>query len=160
VMAAAREAKDIRCYIELHIEQGPVLEKEGLDIGVVSGIAGIARCEFRFRGQTNHAGSTAMDDRKDALHAAASFVDRAYRLIGENVATRMTFGTIEIKPNALNVVPGVAVLQLEIRDPSSQACAALRLECVELAHEIAKSMGICWRRLFSTTIAPSRWMMP
>ncbi|HEV2033599.1 MAG TPA: Zn-dependent hydrolase [Candidatus Dormibacteraeota bacterium] len=107
---------DIRAFMELHIEQGPVLERAGVPLGVVSGIAGIERVVATFSGQADHAGTTPMGARHDALCAAADVV-----LAIESLASRGdggsvgTAGRIEVLPGALNVIPGHARLWAEFR---------------------------------------------
>ncbi len=113
-----RRAKgSIAAYIELHIEQGGILEKEHLDIGVVEGIVGIHRWEVIIDGFQNHAGTTAMPDRHDALLSAGRFIDSVHRIITSEPGRQVgTVGKIQVFPNAPNVVPGKVVCALEIRD--------------------------------------------
>ncbi|MFQ5791680.1 MAG: Zn-dependent hydrolase [Acidobacteriota bacterium] len=114
---ARRRRGDIAAYLELHIEQGAVLETEGIDIGVVEGIVGIKRWNVTIRGFANHAGTTPMDQRQDALWAAAMFIVAVRRIVttvpGRHVGT---VGQIQAFPGAPNVIPGRAVLSLELRD--------------------------------------------
>jgi N-carbamoyl-L-amino-acid hydrolase len=108
---------DLTAFLELHIEQGGKLEAQGIDIGVVQGIVGIERWAVTVEGFANHAGTTPMDQRRDALLAAARFVDAANRIVrsepGRQVAT---VGTIAAEPGAANVIAGRASLTLEMRD--------------------------------------------
>ena len=108
---------DVAGYLELHIEQGAVLENRGIDIGVVEGIVGLKRWFVNVEGFANHAGTTPMNDRRDALVAAARFVQAVNRVArttpGRQVAT---VGRIEASPGAPNVVPGSVEMTLEIRD--------------------------------------------
>ena len=117
-LAEARRAKgDVATYIELHIEQGGNLERERIDIGVVQGIVGIHRWDVTVSGVQNHAGSTPMDLRHDAMLSAARFVDMVNRVVraepGRQVAT---VGRLEAFPGAPNVIPGKVVCILEMRD--------------------------------------------
>lgn len=102
--------------IELHIEQGSVLEQVGVELGIVTALPGIHRFSVQVKGREGHAGTTPMAQRRDALAGAAIIVTRvnewARSLDGEVVAT---FGTITITPNAMNVIPGKAMLGLEVR---------------------------------------------
>lgn len=115
--AARRQAGSIAGYLELHIEQGGRLEQEKIDIGVVEGIVGILQSEVTIEGFANHAGTTPMDQRHDALLSAARFIDKVHQ-----VATSMpgrqvgTVGWIKVEPGAYNVVPGKVVFGLELRD--------------------------------------------
>jgi beta-ureidopropionase / N-carbamoyl-L-amino-acid hydrolase len=114
---AKRAPAEIEAYVELHIEQGALLEAAKIDIGVVEGIVGIRWWDVTVNGFANHAGTTPMDKRHDALLSAAEFV-----LAVNRVATSMpgrqvaTVGRIRAEPGAPNVVPGKVVLSLEIRD--------------------------------------------
>ena len=119
--AAARPRGAHHCYLELHIEQGGTLERENIPVGVVEGIVAIDRYEVTVTGFANHAGTTAMADRQDAL-LAASHVTIAVRDIvssepGEQVGT---VGRLEGIPNAPNVIPGVVRLTIELRDLSTE----------------------------------------
>jgi beta-ureidopropionase / N-carbamoyl-L-amino-acid hydrolase len=107
----------IAAFLELHIEQGAVLDQRGTDIGIVEGIVGIRRWAVTVEGFANHAGTTPMDQRQDALLAAARFIDAANR-ITRSVAGRQvaTVGTIAAEPGAANVIAGRARLTLEMRD--------------------------------------------
>ena len=117
--AMQRELDSVAGYLELHIEQGAILHNRGIDMGVVEGIVGIKRWNVTVTGFANHAGTTPMNDRRDALVAAARFIlavdDVATNTPGRQVAT---VGRIAPSPGAPNVVPGEATLSLEIRDLS------------------------------------------
>jgi N-carbamoyl-L-amino-acid hydrolase len=115
--AARRQPGSIAGYFELHIEQGGGLEREKIDIGVVEGIVGILHSDVTIEGFANHAGTTPMDQRRDALLSAARFIDNVNRLVtavpGRQVGT---IGWIKVEPGAYNVIPGKVVLGLELRD--------------------------------------------
>jgi N-carbamoyl-L-amino-acid hydrolase len=112
-----RAKGDIAAYVEMHIEQGGILDAEKLNIGIVEGIVGIRRWDVIVTGFANHAGTTPMDQRRDALVAAARFIDAvsttARRIPGRQVAT---IGKIRAFPGAPNVIPGRVECTLEIRD--------------------------------------------
>lgn len=115
--AARRRLGEIAAYVELHIEQGGILESTGMDIGVVEGIVGIEQWTVTVEGFANHAGTTPMDRRHDALLAAARFVQAVNEIIrGEPGRQVGTVGQIRALPGAPNVIPGRVVLSLEIRD--------------------------------------------
>ena len=120
--AALRDAGDTAAFVELHIEQGPVLETRQLPIGVVTNIVGIRRVQITITGQPDHAGTTPMDIRRDALVGAARVIDaahrRASRLSGNPHYVVATVGRIAITPNAANAVPGQAQMTLEVRSDS------------------------------------------
>ena len=107
--AATAVRRDLDVFVELHVEQGPVLEDHGPRLGVVTTIAGTAHLEITVRGQADHAGAMAMDRRKDAFLGASAMslaiADAAVRMGHPAVAT---VGTIEVEPSQVNVVPGLA----------------------------------------------------
>jgi beta-ureidopropionase / N-carbamoyl-L-amino-acid hydrolase len=115
--SARRKPGSIAGYLELHIEQGGTLEREKLDIGVVEGIVGILHSDVTIEGFANHAGTTPMDQRRDALLAAARFIEKVNQIVtsvpGRQVGTA---GWIKVSPGAYNVVPGKVSLGLELRD--------------------------------------------
>ena len=114
---SVKKKGDIACYIELHIEQGGLLEKAGKQIGVVQGIVGLRWFEVTIVGFANHAGATPMDQRQDAMLAAAKFtvaVNDAVRAEpGRQVAT---VGRMVVSPNTTNVIPGQVVMTVDLRD--------------------------------------------
>jgi N-carbamoyl-L-amino-acid hydrolase len=116
---------DVAAFFELHIEQGPVLEAEGREVGVVTHIAGIRRLALTFKGQAAHAGTTPLDLRQDALVAASRFVlDLRRALTGARAAGAFviaTVGQINVAPNAPNVVPGEAQLVVDLRSDVAEA---------------------------------------
>ena len=113
--------RPMRAYLELHIEQGPVLEEEGLSVGVVEGIVAIAWSRLTLRGVQDHAGPTPMRIRRDALVAAADVV-RAVRAIPAQVSpeTVATVGRLEVSPNITNAIPGKILMSVDLRDPSDE----------------------------------------
>jgi acetylornithine deacetylase/succinyl-diaminopimelate desuccinylase-like protein len=119
------------CFLELHVEQGPVLERQGAPLGVVTAIAAMARGEQVFEGEAGHAGTTPMAGRNDALCAAAEYVlhvrDAAARIDGA-VAT---VGRIEVEPDAVNVIPARVRLTVDARAPDRERLDAL-LQALEL----------------------------
>ena len=112
-----RRTGDIAAYVELHIEQGGVLEKTHTDIGVVEGIVGIGRWDVTVEGFANHAGTTPMDQRHDAMLSAARFTIAVNRIVTSIPGRQVgTIGRISAFPGAPNVIPGKVVLTLELRD--------------------------------------------
>ena len=136
-IASARWPFDeIDAFVELHIEQGPVLDTAGARIGVVSGITGRQALDLRISGVANHAGTTPMDLRRDALAAAAEVilaVERLPRAGGIRVAT---CGHVQAVPNVRNVVPGEVTLGVELRDQSTAALGAAMAELDAVLDEI------------------------
>ncbi|MBV8496917.1 MAG: Zn-dependent hydrolase, partial [Gammaproteobacteria bacterium] len=109
-----------RCYLELHIEQGGNLDRAGIPIGVVDGIVSIDRYEVEVRGFANHAGTTPMPERQDALLAAARLIDAVHEVVTRTPGRQVgTVGQLEVLPNAPNVIPGLVRHSLEFRDLSA-----------------------------------------
>ena len=128
-LAAVKRAADgIAAYVEVHIEQGRVLENERIPIGIVTDIVGIRRERIIVTGRADHAGATPMPLRADALVGAAKLVEAAYKralaTARENQPLVATFGRIEVSPNAANAVPGEALLTLEVRSGNEAAVKA------------------------------------
>lgn len=145
---APRRRGQLLGYVEVHIEQGPVLEQAKLAVGVVSAIAGQTRGRVTFRGRAGHAGTTPMPLRRDALAGAAEFirfVESTARLRPPLVAT---VGTIAVSPGAPNVVPGEAVLSLDIRHPRDTARLAALAHLLGEAKALARRRGllVSWQR--------------
>ncbi|MDK1490217.1 Zn-dependent hydrolase [Sinorhizobium sp. 7-81] len=137
---------DIKAFLELHIEQGPVLEAERLDIGVVTAISGITRIEIVVEGQADHAGTTPMGRRRDALVAASRLVLEIEKLgfahaAGEGHFTA-TVGEFEIEPNAANVVPSRARLLIDARAELRPQMEVFITEVEALAARIAEETGV------------------
>lgn len=114
---ARRQPGSIAGYFELHIEQGGSLEREKIDIGVVEGIVGILHSDVTIEGFANHAGTTPMDQRRDALLSAARFIEKVNQVVTSVPGRQVgTVGWIKVEPGAYNVIPGKVVLGLELRD--------------------------------------------
>jgi len=110
-----------KSWLELHIEQGTVLENAGISTGVVTAITGITNCKVEIVGEADHAGSTLMNERTDALVAASEFVEQVDRIAtelsyNESEFVAATVGEFEVEPNARNVIPGNVSLSVDIRD--------------------------------------------
>lgn len=146
-IAAAALSADAHAFVELHIEQGPVLESEGLPVAVVKGIVGQSRLGFRFTGQANHAGTTPMHLRKDALAAAAEWIASVESSVREASAQEdpglvATVGKIELKPNAGNVIPGRVDLSLDLRHMDNRTRKWWCTRLIKEAEAIAGRRGI------------------
>lgn len=111
---------DIACFVEVHIEQGRILEARGRQLGVVHTIGGSTRVELTFRGRADHSGATPMWLRRDALVAAAEFITAVERRAQRHATTVATVGTLQIEPGSLTTVPGTVVLGLDVRDIDSE----------------------------------------
>jgi allantoate deiminase len=142
---------DVLGYIEFHIEQGPVLETLGQPLGVVEAIVGQNRLEFTFSGQANHAGTTPMNLRHDALAAAAEWIVAVENLAQRAPGIVATVGFVEAKPGAVNVIAGEARAPLDIRHASDGARTEALDELIRLAESIAaqRSATVKWRTLLA-----------
>jgi len=139
---ARRAPGDVTAFLELHIEQGAVLDETGTDIGVVTGIVGIRWWDVIIEGVANHAGTTPMNQRHDALLTAAELVQAINRVITGQPGTQVgTVGRISAEPGAPNVIPGKVVMSLEIRDLSMDKVNELFREIELKASEIATQHG-------------------
>ena len=116
IATLARDPADVRGYLEVHIEQGPVLENSKLALGVVTGICGIERNSITFKGETGHAGTVPMQGRADALVAASEFIAQVHDAAPGDV--RATVGAVSVHPGVVNAIPDQVDLTLEIRDIS------------------------------------------
>jgi allantoate deiminase len=137
---------DTLAYLEFHIEQGPVLESLEQPLGVVEAIAGQTRVELCFLGRANHAGTTPMHLRHDALAAAAEWIVAVERTAQSELTLVATVGRIETTPGAANVITGEARLTLDVRHKSDDVRKRATEILVQQAHEIAERRGLSLRR--------------
>ncbi len=130
-------------YLELHIEQGPVLERQGIQIGVVEGVQGISWTEFTVAGQSNHAGTTPMALRHDAALVAAKVAvharELAQRMGGRQLAT---VGALQLSPNLVNVIAQKAVFTVDLRNTDAAALAQAEAELLAFAERAAQAEGV------------------
>lgn len=138
IHSCIRKKGDLHAWVELHIEQGGILEREHVQIGVVEGIVGIVHWEVTVTGFANHAGTTPMALRQDALLAAARLIIAVNEVITAGPGNQVgTIGKIAATPNAYNVIPGKVVLGLEIRDLAADKIELLFREIENRAAAIA-----------------------
>jgi allantoate deiminase len=144
--ATSAPRPEAAAYLELHIEQGPVLEREGLPVGVVFAIAGQTRATLSLHGRAGHAGTMPMAGRQDALAAAAEIVLAVERVGRDGDGLVATVGSISVEPGAANVVPGEARLSLDVRHPDdgarAAAVAAIRQAAAGITAE--RRIGLEW----------------
>jgi len=138
--SARRDPKDLAAYLELHIEQGPRLEKAGLPLGIVSDIVGIYHARVAIRGRADHAGATVMTGRADALAAAAEIVLAVERIARGRPDSVGTVGEIAVRPGAKNVVPGECILSLDLR--AARDHDGLVREVLDAVTSIATARGV------------------
>ena len=153
---AIRKPGDIACYIELHIEQGGLLEKAGLQIGVVQGIVGLRWFEVTITGFANHAGATPMNQRQDAMLAAARFTvavnDAVTAEPGRQVAT---VGRLNVTPNTTNVIAAQVVLTVDLRDLAQDKLERFTTRFEQLGREIGAATGTNFAFKRSVDSAPA-----
>ncbi|MEZ4533036.1 MAG: Zn-dependent hydrolase [Thermomicrobiales bacterium] len=130
-------------YLELHIEQGPVLESVGKPVGVVGGIVGIIWSEVVVTGQSDHAGPSPMPLRKDALMAASTMISSIERLaLDRDDITVATVGRIRVEPDTINTIPGRAVFSVDFRHPDGETIDSLSRELGKLGETVARNRGV------------------
>lgn len=138
-----KRREDIKAFVELHIEQGNVLENQGLQIGVVNSIAGQRRYTVVLKGQANHAGTTPMGYRRDAVYAfsriCSESIEKA-RTVGDPLV--LTFGKVEPKPNTVNVVPGEVLFTIDCRHTDSDVLIGFTQKLEQRIKEISTEMDI------------------
>lgn len=141
-IAEAAIDQDVLGFVEMHIEQGPVLESENLNVAAVTAIAGQTRMSLEFTGHANHAGTTPMRMRRDALAAAAEWVIAVEATGRRTEGLTATVGKIEVQPNAGNVIPGLARLSLDVRHADDPIRRAAVEELLASARAVAKRRGL------------------
>lgn len=138
-------------YLELHIEQGPSLEREGIPIGVVEGIQGTRWLEVEITGQAAHAGTTALSFRRDAMAAAARGLNRLYaEIMPHDESARFTVGKLSLEPGAVNAIPESVTFTIDLRHPESATLDRLELLIADTFTEFATQGGCVstMRRIF------------
>lgn len=142
--SARRDPKQVRAYVELHIEQGPNLEAKQIPIGVVDAIVGIRRFGITFLGRADHAGTTPMMDRRDALLGATDLIHEGRELVltQGTLASRMTVGVVQVKPGVANIVPAESFLTYELREVSGEVLARLADRSRALVESVAAAWGL------------------
>lgn len=155
--AARRDLSEIAAYVEVHIEQGPVLEQRGLPLGIVNGIVGLAGLEMTVTGNPGHAGTTPMAGRRDALVAAGRIVAAVSTLPAQiSDAAVATVGQLSVFPNGSNVIPGKVRFSLDIRDAATEPLQRLVERVIETATGIAEAgdVELSWSRTFWQPATP------
>lgn len=140
---AERDPKDLKAFIELHIEQGPVLENGGKDIGIVEYIVGINQIEVIVKGRPDHAGTTPMTMRADSLDAATGVISKISDFAKEaGEGTVATVGTLNIHPGAANIVPGEVKFTVDIRSKKAECIEEVREKIEASIKDISKIKGV------------------
>ena len=142
-------------YVELHVEQGPVLEAEGFRIGAVEGVQGISWSEFTLTGQSNHAGTTPMRMRKDAGYVAAEIAVRARKVAQELGGYQVaTVGALTLSPNLVNVVPNHVVMTVDLRNTDEERLKEAERRVFDFAQQTADAEGVGLARRTLARFAP------
>ncbi len=140
--SARRKQGAIAAYLELHIEQGGIIYSEKINIGVVEGIVGIRQWDVTIEGFANHAGTTPMNQRRDAMLAAAKFIEAVNRIVTSIPGRQVgTVGRLQVLPGAYNVIPGKVVVGLELRDLDAAKIQMMFDRIHTEAGQIAQSSG-------------------
>lgn len=142
ISSATHTRADALAYIEVHIEQGPVLEQENLPIGIVTAISGQTRRLVTLRGQPNHAGTVPIRLRHDPFLAGAEIALAAERIAAERPDAVATVGQVEVWPGAVNVIPGKTILSLDMRARSDSIREDMVSQIDTSAHRIAAARGV------------------
>jgi allantoate deiminase len=139
---AARPEDSVKAYVELHIEQGRVLENEDLPAGVVTGIAGPVWLRFLLEGETGHAGATPMNLRRDSLAAAAGIMGLIEAAAAETGTSVGTVGQLDLEPGGINIIPGKVRFSLDLRDIDEEVRDRVEGHILEGAEEICRRRGV------------------
>ena len=155
---AQRPPGSIHAYVELHIEQGPVLDRKGVSIGIVDAITGLFKWEITLSGAANHAGTTPMNMRSDAFQGLAEFAGEIDRVLEEYGSPRSTatIGRVELKPGAANVIPGQVIFSLDVRDADDATLKMLAEAFSRTLSAIARRRGLMFEFAVLSELAPVR----
>jgi N-carbamoyl-L-amino-acid hydrolase len=153
---AQRNPDSIHAYVELHIEQGPVLDRKGYSIGIVDAITGLFKWEITLTGTANHAGTTPMDMRTDAFRGLAEFAMQIDAVLAEHGGphSTATIGRVELQPGAANVIPGQAVFTLDVRDADDAVLERLGDAMRAALSVIARKRGLMFGFSVVSRITP------
>jgi N-carbamoyl-L-amino-acid hydrolase len=145
ILGARKTRPELEAYLELHIEQGPVLEDEGVPIGIVERISGKHYRQCAFIGESGHAGTTPLELRRDAFLGLADFALKATQHVAmKHYGSMLTIGKAALHPGSFSVIPGRADFTLEFRSASPESLAAIEREVFALADDIASTRGLAF----------------
>ncbi len=153
---ARRDPAEVKAFLELHIEQGPVLERSGRPVGIVEGISGVFNWGVVMTGSANHAGTTPMDLRQDAFRGLADFAAEVPEILARHGtrASRLTVGRVALQPNYPHTVPGRAEFSIVGRDMEEPVMAALATACRAALNSAAERNGL------GLEIGEASWLPP
>jgi N-carbamoyl-L-amino-acid hydrolase len=157
-LAARRSPDSVYAYVELHIEQGPILDKLGKSIGVVEAITGLFKWSVRLKGEADHAGTTPMPMRRDAFAGLAEFAGEVPRVLEEhgNEGSVATIGKATLHPGSANTVPGLVEFSLDVRDENEETLAALADAFRITLSAIARRRGLMFEFDILSEVPPVR----
>jgi beta-ureidopropionase / N-carbamoyl-L-amino-acid hydrolase len=145
ILSAQADAPPLEAFLELHIEQGPTLDEEGLPIGLVDAIAGKQYRWCSFIGEAGHAGTVPLELRRDAFLGLADFALRATQHVAtHHYGSFVTIGRVHVSPGVFSIVPGRADFSFDFRSRSAETLAALEKELLDLAEDIAQTRGLAF----------------
>jgi N-carbamoyl-L-amino-acid hydrolase len=157
ILAASRERPDLEAYLELHIEQGPVLDSEDIPVGIVEAIAGKRWRLCSFTGRAGHAGTTPLELRRDAFLGLADFAQKATRLTAADFEGGVvTIGKMTAHPGAFSIIPGKVEFTLDARSADPDALAGLEKALLALAEDIASTRGLTFASKLVDATEPVR----
>lgn len=152
---AKRDPKEIKAFIELHIEQGPVLENEKIDLGIVDFIVGITEFKIKIKGKQDHAGTTPMNMRSDALVASSRLISEIEKFaIKAGEGTVATVGMMKVLPGAGNIVPGEVEFVVDIRSKSQDCIDEVKGNIINYLETLEKSSNFKWEKTEMLNVLP------
>lgn len=156
--AGAGEAPAVGSYLELHIEQGTVLENAGLPVGIVSGVQGVRWFEIEMRGVDAHAGTTPMQTRRDSFMAAAELsIELRRRALALSPDIRLTFGRVDVEPNSQNTIPGLTRLGLDLRHQDAEILDAFEDAALQALSAVSETSGVAAVMRRTMDVTPVRF---
>ncbi|MDI6697703.1 MAG: Zn-dependent hydrolase [Candidatus Saccharicenans sp.] len=157
VRGAAADRPELAAYLEIHIEQGPALEEEGVPIGLVTSIAGKRYYQATLVGRPGHAGTTPLELRQDAFIALSDFALRATQLVARKYyGNTITIGRVLLKPGSFSIIPGEADFTLDLRSQEPDSLKSMEEEVLALASEVASTRGLTFYSRIADSTEPVR----
>ena len=155
-LSAAWEPGSIKAFLELHVEQGPVLERSAIPIGIAEAVSGVCNLQVRYEGTANHSGTTPMDMRADAFAGLVAFAGTVAPTIKQHGSgqSRITIGKVELSPNHAHTIPGAADFLINLRDTSETVMQQLRNECLSNIEIAAAAHGL------TSQVKEKSWLPP
>lgn len=155
IRAAARQSENVKCYVELHIEQAKVLEGLDQPVGIVTGIAGPLWKQFTITGEAGHAGATPMSLRRDPMQAATAIIDFIYKAAARYKNSVATVGKFRVLPGGVNIIPSEVQFSLDLRDISESERNQLEGRIADYANEVCKQLNVDCQIELLQRVAPA-----